>query len=348
MMDLKTLVLVIINRLDGERTIYSALHLLRGKRSGQTLQDVKYYNLNPFFGLLPKLEKEVFDVSIDKLRQSSLITIDKEAIVHITQAGKEMEVSLRSYHFNGWDYRGAEQLFFARLSLFVQTLSHFRVNEKSFMPTQRDREVQLFTKNLLMGQPIMSPEFSLQLKEELVWSMNFSTMSETQKQILTYRLGGYKQTGWTWSQLSQALKMDAESIRLNFIESLHLLLSTIENSDQTPFLTGLAKQIKVSSYLTDSARKTNQLFVDGKSIEEICEIRNLKRSTIEDHFVEISSNDERFPVAQFILQSQIEEVFNKVEELGTKRLRILKDEFPTLTYFQLRLILGVHSRGVEK
>lgn len=348
MMDLKTLILVIINRLDGERTIYSALHLLRGKRSGQTLQDVKYYNLNPFFSLLPKLEKEVFDVSIDKLRQSSLITIDTESIVHITQAGKEMEASLRSYHFNGWDYRGAEQLFFARLSLFIQTLSHFRVNEKTFMPTQRDREVQLFTKDLLMGQSITNPEFALQIKEELVLSMDLSKMSEMQKQILTHRLGGYKQTGWTWSQLSQVLKVDAESIHLHFIESLHLLLPTIENSNQTPYLTRLAQHIKVSSYLTDSSRKTHQLFVDGKSIEEICEIRNLKRSTIEDHFVEISSNDERFPVEQFILQSQIDKVFNKVEELGTKRLRILKDEFPTLTYFQLRLILGVHSRGVEK
>ena len=55
-MNLSSLLLFIISRLDGERTIYAGLHLLRGKRSGQTLQDVEYYNLKPLFGILPKLQ----------------------------------------------------------------------------------------------------------------------------------------------------------------------------------------------------------------------------------------------------------------------------------------------------
>ena len=48
-MDLSLLLLTIISRLDGERSIYAGLHLLRGKRSGQTLQDVEYYSLKDFF-----------------------------------------------------------------------------------------------------------------------------------------------------------------------------------------------------------------------------------------------------------------------------------------------------------
>ena len=54
-MNLSSILLTIISRIDGERTIYAGLHLLRGKRSGQTLQDVEYYGLKDFFGILPKL-----------------------------------------------------------------------------------------------------------------------------------------------------------------------------------------------------------------------------------------------------------------------------------------------------
>lgn len=347
-MDLKSLLLVIINRLDGERTIYSGLHLLRGKRSGQTLQDVKYYNLKPFFGLLPKITKENFDKTVEKLLQTSSIVIGEDAIVRLTKSGREEETNLSKFHFNGWDYRGAEQLFFARLSLFIQTISHFRVGEKSFLPTQRDREIQLFTRDLLHGQPITNPDFALLIKDEIQLCMEISKISKLQKTIIIHRLGGFGQTGWTWSQLSEELQMSIETLHLLFIESLHMLLDEISLNHELPYLTKVAKNIKVSSYLTDSSRKTKQLYNTGKSIDEICVIRNLKRSTIEDHFVEFSSNETDFKLAHFISSPQMELVLQKVEELGTKRLRILKDEFPSLTYFQLRLVLGFHSRGEGK
>ena len=69
-MDLSFLLLTIISRLDGERSIYAGLHLFRGKRSGQTLQDVEYYSLKGFFCILPKLQIEVFDEAVARLERS--------------------------------------------------------------------------------------------------------------------------------------------------------------------------------------------------------------------------------------------------------------------------------------
>ena len=66
-MNLSSILLTIISRIDGERTIYAGLHLLRGKRSGQTLQDVEYYGLKDFFGILPKLTAERFDEAAKQL-----------------------------------------------------------------------------------------------------------------------------------------------------------------------------------------------------------------------------------------------------------------------------------------
>lgn len=344
-MNLSSLLLVIISRLDGERTVNSGLHLLRGKRSGQTLQDVKYYNLKPFFALLPKLQAQIFDEAVSELTASLLISIDDEGIVHLTKVGRDTVSTLRQYHFNGWEYRGAEQKFFARLSLFVQTISQFKANEKSFMPTQKDRETQLFIKEILLRQPITNPDFSRLIKEEILLGIKKSGMSEMQKVIFTHRLSGYKQTGWTWSQLAKTVDMSPIAIHLYFIESLHLLLKAIESCREVPFLTAIAENVKIASYLTDSSRKTKKLFNNGLSMEEICTIRRLKMSTIEDHFVEMSMNDRHFPIEQFISKVQVASVMIKVETLGTKRLRILKDEFPSLSYFQLRLILGVQSKG---
>lgn len=344
-MNLKSLLLIIIHHLDGERTIYSGFHLLKGKRSGQTLQDVRYYQLKPFFGLLPKLDKDHFDVATKQLVESGLITIDDDSIVHTTTKGKTLKESFKTYEFDGWNYRGAEQIFFARLSLFIQTISYFRVGEKSFMPIQRDREVQLFVRELFVGQPPINLELSTRIKNEIKLCLELSGVSELQREVFVHRLSGYKQTGWTWSQLSDALHKEIEELHLTFIESLHMILNFIDQSSDFPFLSDIAQNIKVSSYLTDSSQKTKQIYDQGKTIEEISIIRNLKRSTIEDHFVELSSNDEDFPIERFVTKLEAQLVLQKVNELGTKRLRVLKDLFPSLTYFQLRIILAFYARG---
>jgi len=347
-MDLSSLILVIINQLDGERTIYSGLHLLRGKRSGQTLQDVEYYSLKDFFGILPKLHIELYDEAAEELKKSAYILIDDDLIVHLTEKGREVVFKMEMYHFNGWDYRGREVVFYERLSLIIQTISNFKSGVKLFLPIQKNHEIQQFVKNKLSGLPITDFGFSQQVRQELQKSIEQSGMKDVQKIILAHRLGGYQFTGWTWEQLAVQLDISSTSVYLYFIESLHLLLGAIERSDEMLFLRKIAEDIKVSSYLTDSSRKTKSYFESGFSLEEIAEKRRLKMSTIEDHFVEMSINDSNFPIEQFVSRLEIESVVIKVNQLATKRLRLLKEEFPALTYFQLRLILGSQSGGDSK
>ncbi len=347
-MNLSSLLLTIISRLNGERTIYAGLHLFRGKRSGQTLQDVDYYSLKEFFCILPKLKIETFDLAADELTKAGYIWIGPDSFVSLTEKGWNALESLPSYKFNGWDYRGKEHLFFARVSLVVQTLSNFRVGQNSFLPLQRDYEIQLFVKNLLKGYPISNPEFSQEMHKEIKKTIQNSELKEVQRIILTHRLSGYKNSGWTWDQLAEKLTMNPVAIRLYFIESLHIILKTIEQSTTTPFLLKISENIKVTSYLTDSSMKTKLLFEQGMSMSDISKVRGLKMSTIEDHFVEMSINDSRFPIDTFVSTKDLDSVKAKSIELGTKRLRLLKDEFPLLSYFQLRLILGSESGGEEQ
>lgn len=347
-MNVSSLLLAIVNKLDGERTIYAGLHLLRGKRSGQTLQDVEYYKLKTFFGILPRLSTPIFDEAADHLVKAHLIFIDDASLVHMTEAGRSAVKELPAYRFNGWDYRGREAIFFARLSLIVQTISNFKAGSTNFIPAQRDAEVQLFVRRILRGKPINDITYSRYIKDELTYLIERSGLVEIQKTIFTHRLVGYKSTGWTWNQLAERLDTTPIAIQLYFIESLHLILDAIGKTEVAPFLKELAGDIKVQSHLTDSSLKTKFLFEKGMSMEEIGASRQLKMSTIEDHFVEMVINDPSFPLAQFVSKEDLEAVSKKSNELGTKRLRLLKDSFPQLTYFQLRLILGAESKGVTK
>ena len=344
-MNLSSILLTIIRKLDGERTIYAGFHLLRGKRSGQTLQDVEYYGVKAFFGILPKLSLEQFNEAAKELHDADYISTTADSLVVVTETGRLRANGLPIYQFNGWDYRGREMIFFERLSLVVQTISNFRAGEKSFMPIQREPSIQEFVRKIIAKQPIRDSGFAKGIAEELESSMNRSGMSDIQKMVLTHRLSGFRMTGWTWDQLADRLKQSPFAIRLLFIESLHRLLTVVTTSDEFPFLLKIAEDVKVASYLTDSSMKTKQLFERGMSLDEIAITRNLKTSTIEDHFVEMSINDPQFPLSQFVTSDSAEAVVAKANEIGTRRLRLLKSEFNDLSYFQLRLILGARTGG---
>ncbi|MBO1914586.1 helix-turn-helix domain-containing protein, partial [Microvirga sp. 3-52] len=96
-----------------------------------------------------------------------------------------------------------------------------------------------------------------------------------------------------------------------------MLLETISQSSQYPILTETIKDIKVLTYLTESTSKTKELFERGMSMQEISRLRHLKMSTIEDHFVEISNNDQSFPMEEFVSSIDVDAVVAKSKELGT-------------------------------
>lgn len=346
-MNFSTVLCLLFSRLNGEKTVNASYHLLRGKRSGQTIQDAKYYHIQNYFGILPKLSKSLFDQAVEHLQEQNYIVIDENSRVFVTEEGETLIESTRPFDFDGWHYRGREEIFFARLSLTIQTLSHFRVSKKQFLPIQRDPEVQRFVKMALRNAPIEDPSFAIQIKEELVHLFEESRMEEIQKMIITYRFVGYGQTGWTWQQLGEKLNLLPIDVKLHYIESLHKMLKVIEKSEKTIFLSKIAANIKVETVLTDSTKRTKGLFDQGHSLEEIANRRQLKISTIEDHIVEMALNDSDFPIERFVAKQAYREVRKKSEILQTKRLRLLKEQFPALTYFQLRLILSLPAKEEE-
>ncbi|SES34009.1 helix-turn-helix domain-containing protein [Psychrobacillus sp. OK032] len=336
------LLLLIIHKFQGERSSTAPYYLLKGKKSGQTIQDVTYFQLHPYFSLYPKLAKETYEEEIMKLHAEGFIIMN-ESMIAITEKGLHQIVSVRRPFYNGWILRGNEFIFWGRVELIVQTLSQFQGNEKKFVPVQKNNEIHHFVKAFLHERDFQSKTFVANFKKQLFHLLENTQLLEIHRNLFVYRLSGYKNSGLTWEQLASHHHITVLDVKFLFIECLHILLNEI-TEEKYPDFHALTKDIYVQTPLTDSANKTSKLFEKGYTIEEVARMRFLKRNTIEDHVIEIVSVNPNFPVGSFISDEQIQQVLQIAQERQTKKLKIIREEIPDLSYFQIRLAL---TKGEE-
>lgn len=334
------ILLEIFNKLKNERTISSAYHILRGKRSGSTIQDVGIFQLHSYFSILPKLSREVYNKAIEELIHREWIELRENQYYVLLKNGVEQLKNPKHLPLDGWHYRGNEHVFFARLSLIIQSLSHQKEHVKTFRPIQKDEEIQKWVKQFLITNNYRNCHLQQQVYAEIVNSFEQMKVDQQFANIVTYRLSGYKTPGLTWQQISSRLTISEIDAQIIFISCLHSWLNHIEMTRDYPLLSRISEGVRIVNTLTSSTVQTVQLFKKGYSVEQIAEIRRLKTSTIEDHLVELAMNEDTFPITQFIAQQQIREVWDAVEGYNTRKLKILREVLPHLTYFQIRLVLA--------
>lgn len=335
-MSFEEVILAIMKKLNGQRTVSAPYHVLKGKKSGQTIQDIGYFALHPFFAVMPALTKERYDEAIAALRYKGFIgEADKQ--IRLLPAGETWDFPM--YHFNGWKYQGRERLFFARFSLVVQTLSHRHQGVRAFDPVQTRTDIQQWVRKYLIGIEYASSETYEAFKEEMKCSLMASSVGDDGKSVLLSRLSGNGVSGQTWQQMATDRGCSEMDVRLLGTEALHAWLDEISEG-KYPLLTPFLEEVIRRSALTDSTTRTIRLFLEGHSVEEIAAIRRLRPSTIEDHFVEMAMNDPAFDITRFMKKEDYERVSALSRVANTKRLRDIKEQLPDLTYFQIRLALS--------
>lgn len=97
---------------------------------------------------------------------------------------------------------------------------------------------------------------------------------------------------------------------------------------------------KKSRNKTNTMMETFNLYKQGKSVKEICEIRSLKKLTIEKHILSVWKNDvnELIDTEYVGLTENYEnEIKKAIELVGTNKLRDIKDIVNNkITYFQIQ------------
>lgn len=319
----------------------AAYHLLRGKCSGQTIQDVGMFKLYPYFGLLKKLSRQKFEQEVERLLKNNFMTVDEKGYFTLMEIGEQQAKGIQLPYFDGWHYRGNEHVFFARLSLIIQSLSNQTAGVRAFIPTQRNEQIQAWCRHFLRYTKYQSTPIQQPLYEEIVDSLQQSSTTTLQKPLLMSRLTGVGVAGIPWQQLSFQYEMPEIDCQLQFVSALHQWLDVITSSPQQyVYLAKLAENIRVNNVLTGSAYQTAQLYDQGCSIEQICMLRNLKKGTIEDHLVELAMNEPAFDITPFVMYEDQQLVHTAVEDYATRKLKVLHEVLPHLTYFQIRLALA--------
>ncbi|MCA1063228.1 helix-turn-helix domain-containing protein [Rossellomorea sp. AcN35-11] len=338
-------------QINGERSIYSVFHILKGKKSSQSIQDAHIFNLQPFFLSLPKLERTYFYDKVKQLEKEEFVCVDENDKATVTPDGAEtvqrhfLNGDFPS-HMNGLVFGDQAFLFWKRLSLLVQVLSNAKEQETHYFPVQRNKSVQEWVKGYLRANPSIN-----QLTSDLHKEMQrlLKELSDTfDPNILVSRLSGHQDYGWTELQIADKFKMHEEEIRFRFLDMIHGLLTVLEKEpSRYPLLYSIGLKSDQQQNLTISTSKTYNLYQKGHTIEEIARIRNLKINTIEDHLIELILTDNGFVIDPFLSREELEDVLLVMKERQTKRLKHIKEKLPHLSYFQIRVAIAKAGENRE-
>ncbi|WP_010530845.1 helix-turn-helix domain-containing protein [Lentibacillus jeotgali] len=335
------------SRFKDGRSISAVYHLLKGKRSIQTVQDSHLYQLNRFYGIYPMLQKQDFDKHIHKLADGNLLALYNDNTAKTTARGEnwlhEHQEHVPINYFNGMDYYQKAPVFLERLLLLIQTMTNSRKNNFHFIPVIDKSVATNWVKKQYQQLYQNQAVFLNQLHEELYQLLkNYSDMEAN---IFVDSLTGYNHYGMSRFQIAELYGLNQLDIPLIKTAIIHRMLTIISrNTAVYPLFTRFLQDLPQEAGITNSAGKTKGLLNKQYSAEEIAEMRHLKLNTIYDHMVEIALYDENFPLETYVTADEQKEILAAAKKISSFKLKAIKQEVSeAISYFQIRLVLAVEK-----
>lgn len=333
-------------KLNLERSPAAIYHIITGKRSGQTIQDIHIFRLKNYFGIYKPLLKADFDVLVNTLVKegkaawtgNNLFPTEK-GLIDLRQEDIKKEVM----QFSGLDYDRITDVFFDRLTLFIQLSSNLLSGEKKFLPVTEKKEILDWGRGFYHLKKENMKEWFNQLYDELFTFLD--SLNELQASIFVDRLSGFNQYGLSKEQIKVKHHLSIHETNIVMVLIIHKLINFIyshkkENLFLEEFLAGSSYQ----SLSTETAEKTYALLNKGYTASEISKIRNLKINTIYDHIIEIAYRYKDFDYHPYISEADFIKITNTANQLESKKLKVLHDTLnEKYTYFQIRLVLAVND-----
>jgi uncharacterized protein YpbB len=348
-----SIIMDILQKVDGSRKCSGIYYILTGKKTSQSLSDSQWFEIEHYYASLKGLSLEDFKSIIDKLYTDELIKLKEDNVFVVTNKGAEfLEENKDSYLFigklNGLKYASIEQRCWQVITLFVQSLSNSLYNNFDFSPVIRDREAAEKVKILFPRSEQQRKHIAFHLYNEL--NTILQTCDPGGAGIFVKKLSGYNRVGNTFEQLAREWEFSRVETVLHFRSVLHQIFKSIrEQPEKYHILNSLIGDFIVVPALTKSALQTYHLLKKEKDIKEIMKIRNLKMSTMEDHLVEIAREIPEFSINPYISEEDKKGVIQFYNKTKNFKLRPIKEAFPHLTYLQIRLVLskegGKHAVG---
>ncbi|WP_165769114.1 helix-turn-helix domain-containing protein [Virgibacillus profundi] len=340
--------------IQGERTDSAIYHILKGKRSIQTVQDIHLYQLENFFGVYKSLKKQLFERKINELNAKGFLQriSTSEPLFKTSKAGvdwlDQSTVEIPYHYFAGLKYNGMANSFFERLTLLIQTLTNSYMKYYKFIPVIDTTSVENWVKALFLKAKSKESYILSTIFQELESLLHYLTDQEAE--MFVDRLSGYKNYGMSIHQLAVKYEMTSEDTQLYFTGIIHRMLTMIENANSSfPFMSFILKDISNKHMITNSANSTYTFLKRGYSIDTIAQLRQLKNNTIYDHIVEIALYDANFPIHNYVSKEDQQKIMKASSITRSYKLKMIKQSVDEhISYFQIRLVLAYAKNSLGR
>lgn len=348
------LMIYLLKTINSNRSPAAIYHILTGKKSSQTIQDLHLFQLHTYYRLLPNLSRQAFDYDVDQMVNEGLMEWLNAKDYRLTD---KADAYLSTYKDTYDDAHNFEQpvdhqskeIFTKRFYLTIQTFTHRVMDDTGFIPLIDDITIQAFVKQYYHLHKHALVDWLERCYEQLHDVLK--TYPDIRRHIYLDRLSTANHNGQSLQQLVDRYHVTEADILLTlaliertlFIRSQQhqTLLSDLLPADNQPQI--------YERLMTRSARKTHQLVIKGYNIEDLIQLRQLKRGTIEDHLVEICMLDDHFKLDDYVEEEKIAIIESYLSKRHTQKLAELKRTLPEeMTYLDLRLVFAHYQKRLHQ
>src|SRR5699024_10900189 len=342
---MKRIILQAQNKIGEDRSIFGLYHILQGRVSIQTIQDIKLYRLSHLYGIYKHLERNCFIAFIQSLqKQGFLVEKQPDHFVLSMKGRKWLESEIQTgeqLFFNGQQYRQSDKIFH-RLQLLIQVWTNMKMKNNQFIPIIEERETANWVKQFYQQTRTKIDKYLYYLHEELHDLL--LGISDYYSEIFVAQLSSYYYIGNTMEQLSFEYSLSKEDIYLMTTNTLHYLIREVQlDESKYPILRIIMNQVEPEKNITHSAKISARFLQQGYKVDEIATRRGLKMNTIHDHIVELMMQEHPSVVLDHYITSEyIATVQNAISVAKSYKLKAIKENVgEEISYFQIRLVLAV-------
>ncbi len=304
------------------------------------------FELSPFFHSFPSIRREDLTETAETLEKMDLVSKQHEPLRYrLTSSGLRLLESQTANpeprYLQGLRYQHMEGPLWERLTLLIQVCSNLIHHQNSYIPVQRRKETIEWVKSFIIRQSNSRETLAENLYSELADCLESEIRNELRPSFFVMRLTGYNRIGLTSRQAAERAGVELSYFHLQFLNVLHFVIYSITtHKERYPLLASLVTESGFGISITVSAEKTYQLLLKGYTLEQVASIRNLKKSTIEDHIVEIALSVKDFDINPYVTIEKQQRIGQVAAVASYRKLKDIREQAPDANYFEIRLSMA--------
>lgn len=319
--------------------------ILMNKRTGSTLFWGLRYRYLDFLNAIPRLDVKKFNNAIDDLVAQNWLQSSTQGL-RLTSQGKEVITTKQTpYSFTEhpelnqkFDY----QLWQAILLLMVQVASEYSYHNSNYYVANQNLKAQFLIKSWLQvnGFETLATEISNCLMQFL------NQCDSTKADLFAAKLVGHSRNGLSDGQIAAQLNVCPLEVSLTW-KDLALQVAVFIQRQLDFKINQLVQAATLPGILTPTIQQTAMLFNQGKTVDQIIQLRRLRRSTIEEHLQVLAIFQPDFAYEKILSTSDLETLAAVYSETDIDQWQYTKlqqrgIEMPFLK-FRLYAIMKTHG-----